>query len=302
MMRFSRLERRLKSRIALLLGGRAVLSAALFGGEVLEALALARILTLAGVAPGLAIRLAFAGVDPVAGSRLGALIRGVSGSHHGAIRECKQSGGSGESQVGLLDKHRKHSPELGVGTISVHVIVRCVSEIGYGSAKSFFLWLLCTRLAATERRCPNCPCATGCSRGSVIRQRIAASGAASSKTIRPSRSPTTKTSPHPSTSAPRYGCYPDQGRPATAVLSACLRGTIAKPRTDRAVPPAHGRSARHRCHCLPAAIRFAAARWAAPDASSHGPRSNRPERQFREPCDRRGHGSPSPRSGRWTRS
>src|SRR6266478_5039029 len=93
MMRFSRLERRLKSRIALLLGARAVLSAALFGGEVLEALALARILTLAGV-------------DPVAGSRLGALIRGVSGSHHGAIRECKQSGGSGESQVGLLDKHR----------------------------------------------------------------------------------------------------------------------------------------------------------------------------------------------------
>jgi hypothetical protein len=120
MMRFSRLERRLKSRIALLLGGRAVLSAALFGGEVLEALALARILTLAGVAPGLAIRLAFAGVDPVAGSCLGALISGVGGSHHGAIRECKQGGGRGESQVGLLDKHRNILLNWGMGQYRYH--------------------------------------------------------------------------------------------------------------------------------------------------------------------------------------
>jgi hypothetical protein len=86
--------------VALLFRGRAVLSAALLRGQILKALALAGILTLARMAPGLAIRLPFAGVDAVAGrSCLRALVGRIGGSHRRAVCECKKHSGGRESQA-----------------------------------------------------------------------------------------------------------------------------------------------------------------------------------------------------------
>src|ERR1700730_5676471 len=85
---------------ALLFRGGAVLSAALLRGQILKVVALAGILTLACIAARLAVRLPFAGVDPIAWRHfLGALVGCVGRSHRGTVRECEQDSGGRESQA-----------------------------------------------------------------------------------------------------------------------------------------------------------------------------------------------------------
>jgi hypothetical protein len=86
--------------VTLLFCRRAVLSAALRRAQILKPLALATVHALAVMVAGLAIRLAFAGVHPIAvGDRLGARIGRIGGSRHGDIRKREQCCGGSESQV-----------------------------------------------------------------------------------------------------------------------------------------------------------------------------------------------------------
>ena len=91
-----------------------MLRLALLRSDILKSLAFAGILTLAGVVPGLAIRLAFAGIHSIAGGGgFRPLIGGVGSRHQGAVGEREQGGRRGERQVSFLTEHRR-SPNFGV--------------------------------------------------------------------------------------------------------------------------------------------------------------------------------------------
>ena len=86
---------------------RSVLRLALLRADILKSLTFAGILTLAGVVPGLTIRLAFAGIHPIAGrGDFRPLICRIGGRHQSAVRECEQGGGRGERELSFLTKHR----------------------------------------------------------------------------------------------------------------------------------------------------------------------------------------------------
>ena len=68
-----------------------MLSLALLSGEILKSLTFAGVLALAGVASGLAIRLALAGVDAITvGSGLSAFISRISGVYQGTVGQREQ--------------------------------------------------------------------------------------------------------------------------------------------------------------------------------------------------------------------